>query len=100
MTDTSTAATDHRHDKRLIVYAWLGLTAVTLLAWLLTPGHSEVSVRLDRGLVAGIVVIGAVKSRLIIRYFMEVRHAPRWLRISTDAWTAALWLSLFCLYLY
>jgi hypothetical protein len=33
-----------------------------------------------------VLAIAFVKARLIIRYFMEVRTAPRWLRICTDGW--------------
>jgi hypothetical protein len=37
---------------------------------------------------------------MIIRYFMEVRSAPRWLRRSTDLWLAVLWTSILVIYLW
>jgi hypothetical protein len=37
---------------------------------------------------------------LIIRYFMEVRTAPRWLRLATDGWLIVLWTSVLVVYLY
>ncbi len=43
--------------------------------------------------------LGLVKCRLIIRYFMEVRHAPRGLQIATDGWLAVVWLALLGVYL-
>jgi hypothetical protein len=46
-----------------------------------------------------VVVLGFIKGRLIVRYFMEVRSAPRWLRTATDAWLAVLWLAVLVIYL-
>ena len=47
-----------------------------------------------------VVVLGFIKGRLIIRYFMEVRTAPRWLKLTTDAWLAVLWLAILAIYLF
>jgi Prokaryotic Cytochrome C oxidase subunit IV len=88
-----------KKDKRTVFVAWAALTAATVLAWLLTPGESQAATTLGDELVAAIVVLGLVKCRLIIRYFMEVRHAPRWLRRATDGWLAVLWLTLLVVYL-
>ncbi|MDL4813661.1 cytochrome C oxidase subunit IV family protein [Actinomadura opuntiae] len=88
-----------RKDKRTVFVAWAALTAATVLAWLLTPGESQTATTLGNELVAAIVVLGLVKCRLIIRYFMEVRNAPRWLRAATDGWLAVLWLTLLVVYL-
>ncbi|ROO86772.1 cytochrome c oxidase subunit IV [Actinocorallia herbida] len=96
MTEPSTPP--HR-DKRAVLSAWAVLSAATVLAWLLTPGESQSATTVGNELVAAIVVLGAVKSRLIIRYFMEVRHAPRRLRHATDAWLIVLWLTLLTIYL-
>jgi len=96
---TTATTTELRRDKRVIVYAWIALTASTLVAWRLTPGHTDAS-GLDTGLITGVVVLGLIKCRLIIRYFMEVRHAPLWLRITTDAWLAVIWIALLAIYLY
>jgi hypothetical protein len=32
-----------------------------------------------------VVVFGLIKSRLIVRYFMEVNSAPQWLQLATEA---------------
>jgi hypothetical protein len=88
-----------KKDKRTALIAWAALTAATVLAWLLTPGESQSATTLGKELVAAIVVLGLVKCRLIIRYFMEVRHAPRWLQVATDGWLAVLWLTLLVIYL-
>ncbi|XVQ15486.1 cytochrome C oxidase subunit IV family protein [Spirillospora sp. CA-255316] len=88
-----------KKDKRTVLIAWAALSAATVLAWLLTPGESQSDTTLGKELVAAIVVLGLVKCRLIIRYFMEVRHAPRWLQAATDGWLAVLWLTLLIIYL-
>ena len=95
---TAPASTGHR-DRRAVLIAWAALSAATVLAWLLSPGESQSETTLGNELVAAIAVIAVVKCRLIIRYFMDVRHAPRWLRLATDAWLAVLWLTLLTIYL-
>ena len=46
------------------------------------------------------IVLGFIKSRMIIRYFMEVRTAPRGSNSRPTAWLAALWLGVLVIYLY
>jgi hypothetical protein len=41
-----------------------------------------------------------IKARLIIQYFMEVRTAPRWLRIATDGWLVVLFGGVLAIYLW
>src|SRR5262245_61971090 len=89
----------HHRDKRAVLIAWAALSAATIVAWLLTPSESQSTTTVGNELVTAIVVLGLIKSRLIIRYFMEVRHAPRWLRLTTDAWLAIVWLTLLGIYL-
>jgi hypothetical protein len=97
---TAPAGTPLPHrGKRAVRVVWTALSAATILAWVLTPGESQTATTLGNELVAAIVVLAAIKGRLIIRYFMEVRHAPRWLQYATDAWLATLWITLLTLYL-
>lgn len=84
---------------RDVLLAWAALSAATVLAWLLAPAESPSSTPLGRELVVAVAVLGLVKCRLVIRCFMEVRHAPRRLRLATDGWLAAVWLTLLCVYL-
>ena len=37
-----------------------------------------------------VLLIAAVKTYLVIWHFMEVRHAPRWLKAVTGSWALAL----------
>ncbi|TCJ88059.1 cytochrome C oxidase subunit IV family protein [Nocardia alba] len=87
-------------NKRVFVYVWLVLAASTIVSWQLVPGHTQVTTSLGDELVCTIVVIAAIKCRLIIRYFMEVRTAPPWLRVATDVWLIVLWASLLGIYLW
>jgi hypothetical protein len=50
-------------------------------------------------LTSAVLAITAVKTRLVIREFMEVRAAPAWLRRATDAWLAVLMAAIIALYL-
>lgn len=88
-----------RRGKRTVLVVWAALSAATVLAWLLTPGGSPSATNPGGALVTAIAVLGLIKCRLIIRYFMEVRHAPRWLQIATDGWLAVIWLVLLGIYL-
>jgi len=47
-----------------------------------------------------VVVLGFIKGRMIIQYFMEVRTAPRWLKLFTDAWLTILWAGVLAIYLF
>ncbi|MQY31915.1 cytochrome C oxidase subunit IV family protein [Nocardia aurantia] len=85
---------------RTILIVWLVLMAITLAWWCLTPEDGGSAGASGKVLVAAIAVLGMIKSRLIIRYFMAVRTAPRWLRIATDAWVVVLWLALLGINLY
>ncbi|MDF2584959.1 MAG: hypothetical protein K0R33_3602 [Mycobacterium sp.] len=60
-----------------LTVVWALLTAVTLVSWLTArdPGAAHV---LNATVTVVVLVIAAVKSQLVIWYFMEVRHAPWW----------------------
>ena len=66
-----------------IVWAALMLATITS-TWLL----SNNSVRTEVATVA-IMLIAAVKVRLVIWHFMEVRRAPQALRLVCDGWLFA-----------
>ena len=73
-------------NKRLMI-AWLVLSSMTF-AYILLDDTAD-----DDGLLGAstmvtvsAIVIALVKVRIIFREFMEVRHAPAFLRRLTDAW--------------
>jgi hypothetical protein len=47
-----------------------------------------------------VLAMAFIKARLIIRYFMEVRTAPAWLKLATDAWLVVLWGAVLASYLW
>lgn len=64
--------------------AWLVLVGSTLLGWWL--GHTVHSGQGDVRLATAAVLLTAfVKTWIVGFQFMELRHAPRWLRHGFDA---------------
>lgn len=89
----------HRPE-RLTSLTWLVLVVITVLAWWLSPGHADRYVEPSIPITCLVIALSAVKARLIISNFMEVRTAPLWLRRATDAWQALLWVSVLVIYLW
>ena len=85
---------------RIINWAWIVLCLITIGSWLLAPAHVKNAVDPSMPITALVLALTFIKSRLVMRYFMEVRTAPRWLRRSTDAWLLLLHLSVFVIYLF
>ena len=80
-----------------ITRTWALLSALTIVSWALAATR-----RFSPSTAVTIVVlaIAAVKTRIVIRQFMDVRVAPRWLRRATDAWLAVLMAAIIGLYLW
>ena len=85
---------------RAITVAWLALSAITVISWWLAPGHSGAHAGPSIPITVAAIVLGFVKCRMIIRRFMEVATAPRWLRLATDAWLVLLWTAALAIYLW
>jgi Prokaryotic Cytochrome C oxidase subunit IV len=84
-----------------LTMVWAILSAVTIVSWWLgrtahAGGHLVASVPVT----VGILAIALFKCRLIIRQFMEVRSAPRWLKLFTDGWLLVFWGAVLALYLW
>jgi hypothetical protein len=69
--------------KNRITIVWMGLLAATALSLMFGHGlwFSE-----PRQAGVAILIIAFIKVRLVILDFMEVRHAPRYLRRAAHAW--------------
>jgi hypothetical protein len=96
---TATVAPAAR-STRTTTYVWLILSAITVISWRLAPGHPGGDAVASVPITVAVVLLGFVKGRMIIRYFMEVRTAPRWLKVTTDAWLVVLWMTILVIYLY
>lgn len=84
---------------RMTTYAWIILSAITIVSWWLAPPHGHVHAVPSVPITVAVIVLAFIKGRVIIRYFMEVRTAPRWLKLTTDAWLAVLWAGVLAIYL-
>ncbi|HEX5144974.1 MAG TPA: cytochrome C oxidase subunit IV family protein [Mycobacterium sp.] len=101
MTSQTPQTAQGAESSRAVTYAWIVLCAITVLSWWLAPGHSGgVAAVASVPITVAVLALGFIKGRLIIRHFMEVRTAPRWLQAATDAWLVVLWLAVLGIYLY
>jgi hypothetical protein len=78
---------------------WAGASLLTIVSWVLAAtGHAG---RLggDTPEVVAVLAICGLKVRWVIREFMEVRDAPRWLGRATDGWLIVMLGALLVLYL-
>lgn len=79
---------------------WAALSAITILSWLLgRTAHDVGHITASVAVTMGVLVIGLIKTRFVLQEFMEVRTAPRWLRICTDAWLIVFWGAVLAIYL-
>jgi Prokaryotic Cytochrome C oxidase subunit IV len=76
---------------------WALLTVVTVVSWLIARngGHAHV---VNATVTAVVILIAAFKTHLVIWRFMEVRHAPRWLKVTTGSWLVVLFTLLLTFY--
>ena len=68
-----------------ITVAWVALALITLVSSLLGSSGARGAAAADAAALT-VLVLAVVKARVVLRQFMEVRTAPRWLRHSTDLW--------------
>jgi len=80
-------------DKRLIL-VWLVLSAITLTQLGVGSVDGSDSLRPNAAVTSSAIVIALVKVRIIVREFMEVRHAPVLLCRLTDLWVVLAGVSL------
>ncbi|MDP9142493.1 MAG: cytochrome C oxidase subunit IV family protein [Pseudomonadota bacterium] len=85
-------------DRRLAITC-IALTGVTLLSWWLGASDAQHPIDLNAGVTFGVIAIAALKVRVIVWEFMELRHAPALLRRIADVYLAAIVSILLVLYL-
>jgi hypothetical protein len=84
--------------ERRLRLVWLALVAVTLISWWLGSSHGQPEFRSSAPITYAVLLIAALKVRVIFGYFMEVRHAPVGLRRLTDGWIALVVVALLVIY--
>jgi hypothetical protein len=80
-------------EKRLIV-VWLALSTITLVQLAVGSLGEHDSLTPSAAVTSSAIVIALIKVRVIIREFMEVRHAPALLCRLTDLWVVLTGVSL------
>jgi hypothetical protein len=73
---------------------WLALSAITIAQLGLGSLDGQDVLRPNAAITSSAIVIALVKVRIIIREFMEVRHAPLLLCRLTDLWVVLTGVSL------
>ena len=81
-----------------LTYVWAFLVAITVASWLLGRGQGA-DFQIEAVITIGVLLIAAIKVQFVIRYFMEVRTAPRWLKRTAYSWNIALLYLLLWFYL-
>ena len=76
----------HLSAERRLSVAWVIVVMITLI-YLVIDGSVDDSDVMRASTVASVAAIGLalIKVRIVMREFMDVRHAPRILRTVTDA---------------
>jgi len=72
-------------EKRLIV-VWLALSAITVMQLGVGSIDGRPALAHSSAIAASAILVALIKVRIIIREFMEVRHAPVLLGRLTDLW--------------
>lgn len=67
-------------------FAWLALSAITVLSYWIGTRYDHGFAKPDAVAFLGVIAIAAIKVRVIFREFVDVKHAPAWLKLLTDAW--------------
>jgi hypothetical protein len=72
-----------------LMFVWAVLTMITMVSWLTARDGGAAHV-INPTVTVVVLLMSAVKSCLVIWHFMEVRHAPRWLQVTTASWAVVL----------
>jgi hypothetical protein len=85
-------------DRRLGI-AWIAVVALTLVYLVVDRAMDGDGLTASTAASVAAITVALVKVRIILREFMDVRHAPRVLRTMTDALVVVMGVSLLGTYL-
>jgi hypothetical protein len=74
-------------EKRLLI-VWLALSAITILQLGVGSVDGGATLAPSSAITAAAIGVALIKVRVILREFMEVRHAPVSMGRLTDLWLA------------
>lgn len=83
--------------RNTLTHVWAFLTAVTIASWYIGRGQG-VDYRIDAAITVSVLMLAAIKAFCVIRYFMEVRFGPVWLKRTAYGWVIGLLLLLLAAY--
>lgn len=72
-----------------LTIVWALLTTVTVASSLIAIDGGA-SHQINTTVTTIVLLIAAFKAHIVIRHFMEVRHAPVWLKATTSGWVLGL----------
>jgi cytochrome c oxidase subunit IV len=72
-----------------LTIVWAFLTAITIASSFIALDGGAAH-QINTAVTTVVLLIAAVKAYLVIQYFMEVRRAPRWLKVTTGGWVLGL----------
>lgn len=72
-----------------LTIVWAVLTAVTVVSSLVSIDGGAAH-QVNTVVTTVVLLIAAVKAQLVVSYFMEVRRAPAWLKVTTSGWVLGL----------
>jgi hypothetical protein len=72
-----------------LTIVWALLASVTIASSLIALDGGA-SHQLNATVTTVVLLIAAFKAQLVIWHFMEVRHAPGWLKVTTSGWVVGL----------
>jgi hypothetical protein len=78
-----------------ITLVWVILVGATMLSWEMGHGAFD-DLRYAR---VAVIVVGFIKVRYVILDFMEIRHAPWFIRLVGESWVVVVCVVLIALYL-
>ena len=83
-----------------LAFVWLLLSLVSAAYLLLGRPGDPAALQANAAITIGVIAIALVKVRIIMREFMEVRHAPPLLHRFTDLWLVVTACALIGIYLF
>ena len=83
--------------ERRLTITWIVASVLTIASGVLAA--TEVGSSPRTGIAVAGLLLGSVKVHLVVQNFMEVRTAPRWLKLFTGVWLVVLSATILGLYL-
>lgn len=86
--------------KNPVVRVWLALVAVTLIVWLIGVEHGLAQGTGPSLGMAAVLAVAFIKTQFIGSFFMELRTAPKPLRLAFSGWVVGVGAVVIAMYLF